>query len=828
MYILIGCHDNKPIMWNPVAERILNPHMLIVGTSGAGKTQLTKTVIHQLLEHGIPTLVFDLQSEYKDLVAGKRHVVDFSSGQVRINPLDSMGMRPDVIAYEITNIIDKIFKQLGDIQKAILTEAILEAFRRKGYEVDKPAPRNITPPSMDDVRVVLEEFAEGKKSKMDAKAVKHLLARLWPIFQFKLFTGDTGLNISNILESGTLTVVDLNTLPARSENLSAITTIFIVNKLWNYLKGLGPIREPTLRLAIVLDEAHQYTFEDSPVEKILREGRKFGVSAILASQLFSDFSEAVIGNTALKVFLRMDTLKDRRAISQLLKIQQSDLELGKFEAIINLSGGITKAMIIPYFQYIQGNTCSSPQEIIQKQAVIEKRATTSLTVAEVPSKLTIRKPEISSQTVGGETKTASDLVRERCLLLTDVECAALVDSIIQLVDCPTTALKVDYTCMPDIERNLKARYGDEVADKTLLELRFILEEFAKSSDLELKSFIKNRIIENKELKYGLIKCDCYNKFIQYVKDNISKLSERDQVLVSLTRNYLKGCVYAYKTNYGYYEKVWKILDKIENLSGINVTPSELADLAVKVGVANKLKWITTSGYEHECIIPVEGINLAFINISNNKIIREIKEKIMRASQEAYEDWDIDTLFKIYDAYFYDGRYNKLQNKDHAIIYNYQLILNSLIDENGKLIFNELKDALSPIAAKLQEYLNNIETALHEAIQDLSERLPEIRVRELYTREEGVSCYRILQESKYVDVCLSMLPKSVYLPYSRPRILIATFINKQDACLTTYEDVVTILVSPREIIQCGDIADKLGEKVVKYLKEKLRAKVIQNP
>src|SRR5581483_50962 len=57
-----------------------------------------------------------------------------------------------------------------------------------------------------------------------------------------------------------------------------------------------------LRCFVVLDEAHKLAFgSGSPVEKILREGRKFGLGVILASQQPEDFSTVAFANTATKI-----------------------------------------------------------------------------------------------------------------------------------------------------------------------------------------------------------------------------------------------------------------------------------------------------------------------------------------------------------------------------------------------------------------------------------------------------------------------------------------------------------------------------------------------
>jgi len=76
--------------------------------------------------------------------------------------------------------------------------------------------------------------------------------------------------------------------------------------------GPGP-----LRCFVVLDEAHKLAFgPGSPVEKLLREGRKFGLGLILASQQPEDFSPVAFANTATKIVFQVGD--ERSTISRQL------------------------------------------------------------------------------------------------------------------------------------------------------------------------------------------------------------------------------------------------------------------------------------------------------------------------------------------------------------------------------------------------------------------------------------------------------------------------------------------------------------------------------
>lgn len=129
LQVILGFRGLEKRYWEPLEA--VNPHCLIVGTTGAGKTQLLKTMAAELARQGVPVVVFDIHGEYKELIGdlGGRYL-DFY-GEVRINPLDPGGRQPRVVAYEICEIIANIFKGLGDVQLNLLYELILEAYKEK-------------------------------------------------------------------------------------------------------------------------------------------------------------------------------------------------------------------------------------------------------------------------------------------------------------------------------------------------------------------------------------------------------------------------------------------------------------------------------------------------------------------------------------------------------------------------------------------------------------------------------------------------------------------------------------------------------------------------
>lgn len=127
---------NKDLSWNPEDEK--NPHLLIVGTSGSGKTVALKSIVLELKRKGIPCLVLDFHDEYLEIAD---EVVNMR--KLTINPLEvPEERRPQDVKYEVANILKKIFN-LGDQQEAVVRRAIDMCYKNKKVDITKKVDKEI-------------------------------------------------------------------------------------------------------------------------------------------------------------------------------------------------------------------------------------------------------------------------------------------------------------------------------------------------------------------------------------------------------------------------------------------------------------------------------------------------------------------------------------------------------------------------------------------------------------------------------------------------------------------------------------------------------------
>lgn len=302
------------VFWEPLVDKpkkIPNPHIMILGTSGSGKTQTLKALIYELHQQNVPAVIFDFHGEYAEDGFNKAFdakVIDPLKG-VNINPLElptdpGTGNKasPVQLVSEVTEIIDGIYR-LGHQQKALLRKAIYHALEEAGISKKDPDTWNRTSPGFDTLDTSLNHY----EALGDPVASK-LRSKLGELFETELFSVKKPLPIDLLLKG--VTVLNLQSLHWDSK-LQVTLSRFFLKKIYNEM--LKRKETKGIRMFCVIDEAHKVT-SDPIIEDLVREARKYGLGLILASHMPKDFHEAVFSNTATKIVLKLEKEDHAREI----------------------------------------------------------------------------------------------------------------------------------------------------------------------------------------------------------------------------------------------------------------------------------------------------------------------------------------------------------------------------------------------------------------------------------------------------------------------------------------------------------------------------------
>jgi DNA phosphorothioation-dependent restriction protein DptH len=269
-----------------------SPHLFVLGIPGQGKSVTTRRILNSFAEQGLPALVVDFHGDMAAAPAGGAAVLDASQG-LPISPFElDNPRRYREAAWELSEVIGYVCG-LGEIQRNVVYEGVRAAYEKHAYgRLAAPTGQ----PTMDDLAAAVAEAEKSGRSR-------NVVARLRPLSDFGLFTDDAGQTFADLLRRGL--VLDVHGL---MEQVQIAAGAFVLRKVYREMFRWGQTGQ--LRLAVVLDEAHRLA-RDVTLPKIMKEGRKYGVAVVVASQGVDDFHKDVLSNAGTKVAFRCNYPQSR-------------------------------------------------------------------------------------------------------------------------------------------------------------------------------------------------------------------------------------------------------------------------------------------------------------------------------------------------------------------------------------------------------------------------------------------------------------------------------------------------------------------------------------
>jgi DNA phosphorothioation-dependent restriction protein DptH len=280
---------HAPVNWH-VSIRT-NPHLMMVGLPGMGKTTALINISKQLTAAGISPVIFSYHDDIDEKLAtaiGPLRTIDFDG--LGFNPLrvDAPGPTAHIdVAGTLRDIFASIFPDLGEIQLEELRGAIKQSYDDLGWNAhcrDRPQlPR-------------FRAFFDILKSR--ARPNQNLLARLQELADYGFFDGDR--EEAGLLgdHRPMLVRVHLST----NDIIQRAFAAFVLYSIYKDMFRRGV--QSRLTHAIIFDEAHRAA-KLKLIPRFAKECRKYGLALALASQGVRDFDtalfEAVAGYLVLRV-----------------------------------------------------------------------------------------------------------------------------------------------------------------------------------------------------------------------------------------------------------------------------------------------------------------------------------------------------------------------------------------------------------------------------------------------------------------------------------------------------------------------------------------------
>jgi len=310
-----------------------NPHLMIVGLPGMGKTTCIANLCIQLSRMGVVPIVFSYHDDIEQILSqelGELKFVDMEMG-IGFNPLRVVGRGPhawiDNVAM-LRDIFAAIYPDLGDLQTNEIREAIKQAYTDLGYGVPGVPPGELPTPEF-------QRFFDILRQK--PKPNPGVIARLNELNDYGFYRHAD--DPSSLLEAEKPVIVRL--YMNQNEVLQNALASFVLFNIYQnmFIRGV----QERLTHAIIFDEAHRASrLKLLPI--MAKECRKYGISLITASQAAKDFNLSLYSAIANYLVLRVteaDALVLAKNVVQTTEVQRivSRLkQLDKFTAMFFSEG----------------------------------------------------------------------------------------------------------------------------------------------------------------------------------------------------------------------------------------------------------------------------------------------------------------------------------------------------------------------------------------------------------------------------------------------------------------------------------------------------------
>lgn len=327
------------VLWNP--EQLPNAHIVAIGASGSGKTQTLKGIAFALAKtYESKIVVIDFHGDQN--ISGETVFEFHRESPHGVNLLSvNLDTEGGGVSLQIIAVAGSMKRplMLGANQEGVLLEAIKQAYARRGIFDERCETWKLEPPTFADVREVLEQ----SESKEAAK----LLLKLATFFEYGIFSRRQ----PDFLKSK-ITRLDLSKLPP---SLQAVAAESIAVQLMNMHRLLGEMSGKLPRTFLFVDEAKELKGSPS-ADRIIADGRKYGLALVLASQSERHLSPDIIGNAATKLVLPVDQTEVRQVARKFRFDENKIASLRTLNALCRFAASpAVQVQILPYYKRKKAN-----------------------------------------------------------------------------------------------------------------------------------------------------------------------------------------------------------------------------------------------------------------------------------------------------------------------------------------------------------------------------------------------------------------------------------------------------------------------------------------
>jgi hypothetical protein len=292
----------------------LTRHVGIFGSTGTGKTTLSKKILKELIKINIPFIVFDWERNYRDLLKEFPKVKIFTIGS-DISPFFFNYLKvPEGLSYKdyVKNVIE-VFNRayIGGVgSDSVLLKVFDQAYQERHV------------PTTEDARKILSKGMSGKRLRGREMLWKQSSLRMLEFLSY----GGTGkvYNVEDFYPIEKLqkdfVVFELGALSSSNDKRFFIEMFTLY--YWLHKEHQGA-EDENLKHVMVFEEFHnivENSERDDLIQKIFRQIRKYGTGLVIIDQTPSLIPNPVFENLHTKITFSLNHMRNVHAVSKAMSM----------------------------------------------------------------------------------------------------------------------------------------------------------------------------------------------------------------------------------------------------------------------------------------------------------------------------------------------------------------------------------------------------------------------------------------------------------------------------------------------------------------------------
>ena len=353
----LGMTEDGGLFYLDIQKRsddIPSNNVFTAGTSGMGKSYLTKKVISMLRMFGVKIYVFDPESEYHDLTRQMRGTIDnCASGRRVINIFEVRRLKTpeddespnekDALGYSgstpmfyqhlswLQDLFSVLYPKLDDVYLKALMVLVQDMYQEQGINEDTDFfhLEHRDYPTFTELYQFIENRADESYKMISSEMMKHILLYIKSAYDgalSPLFNGITNIDAEDFID------FDMRDLMQGSEECQRAVLFNISTYLWNRIL----LKEGWTMLAI--DELHMYLqhpYMRKTLQSMVLRARKYNAMIWCATQ---QITHCLNPQYAYEV----SSLLNSSPIKFLFNL--GDVELGEVKKALSLKDGEIKCI----------------------------------------------------------------------------------------------------------------------------------------------------------------------------------------------------------------------------------------------------------------------------------------------------------------------------------------------------------------------------------------------------------------------------------------------------------------------------------------------------